>query len=406
MKITKLQARRFLLTHQNLRPPRRLRGKEGVMEYIRRVGCIQYDPLDMVGYNPNLVLQSRIEAYRPEYLYELLYSDRRLLDGWDKNMAIYALEDWPYFRRHREGAYGSHKGGYEQIQQAIPQIREAIRRLGPVSSKDLDFGEKVAWFWAPTRISKAALESMYFEGELIIHHKVGTRRFFDFAADHLPPELFRQPDPNLTAEAYFRWHVKRRIGAVGLLWGRPSDAWLGIKGLKSKERTEALTALEAEGEVIAVEVEGVKYQCYIRKEDWPELQGAAEGAAQEEQAAFIAPLDNLLWDRKLIAEIFGFEYIWEVYKPVTERQYGYYVLPVLCGDRFVARFEPRLDRGSKKLEILNWWWEADVTVTDALQQAVIGCFQAFLPYLGAKGIQLKGNSRKNLPWLKGHVEFD
>jgi uncharacterized protein YcaQ len=357
----------------------------------------------MVGYNPNLVLQSRVKDYEPKDLYELLYADRKLLDGWDKNMAIYAVEDWPYFRRRREEAYGSHKDGFEQIQEMVPQIREAIRLRGPVSSMDLDFGEKVAWFWAPTRIAKATLESMYFGGELIIHHKVGTKRFFDFAGNHLSADLLAAPEPNVTMDEYYQWSVKRRIGSVGLLWGRPSDAWLGIKGLKSKERTEALAQMEERGEVLRLEVEGIKYPCYIRQEDSPLLHKIIGEVAEDAQAAFIAPLDNLLWDRKLIVALFGFEYIWEVYKPVVERQYGYYVLPVLYGDQFVARFEPRLNKTTKKLEILNWWWEEDAVMTDGMQQALTQSLQAFMLYLDADGLQLEGNSRKNLPWLKGHL---
>jgi len=89
MKITKEQARQFILVYQKIIPARKLLGKEGVLEYIRRVGCIQFDPLNVVGHNPYLVLQSRIKNFKPEYLRELLYSDRKLLDGWDKNMAVY-----------------------------------------------------------------------------------------------------------------------------------------------------------------------------------------------------------------------------------------------------------------------------------------------------------------------------
>ena len=92
MQLTKKQARQFMLAHQKIIPARKLQGKEGILEYIRHVGCIQFDPLDVVGYNPYLVLQSRIENFKSEYLQELLYSDRKLLDGWDKNMSIYALE--------------------------------------------------------------------------------------------------------------------------------------------------------------------------------------------------------------------------------------------------------------------------------------------------------------------------
>ncbi len=402
MKITKKQARHFILAHQKISPPRKLQGKKGILDYIRQVGCIQFDPLNKVGYNSYLVLQSRIENFKPDYLQELLYFDRKLVDGWDKNMSIYAVEDWPYFTRYRERAYQFYGDASKPINKILPEVREAVNQRGPLSSIDLKFDTKVDWAWAPTRAARAALESMFFWGELIIHHKVGTRKLYDFAKKHLPSELLFKPDPNNTMEQYFDWNVKRRIGAVGLLWGRSSDVWLVISSLKSKERTEALSRLEERDEVVKIEVEDIKYPFYIRKEELPLLHEVVNGIDVEPEASFIAPLDNLLWDRKLIKEIFGFEYKWEVYTPVSERKYGYYVLPVLYGDRFVARFEPQFTKKTKKLKIINWWWEPDVVVSEEMKQALKRSFDHFSNYLGAIGIQLSSDSttKNHLSWLQ------
>lgn len=209
------------------------------------------------------------------------------------------------------------------------------------------------WSWAPTRAARAALESMYFWGELIIHHKVGTRKVYDFTKKYFPSELLSMPDPNITIEQYFEWKVKRRIGAVGLLWERSGDAWLGISWMKSKQRFDAFSRLKEKGEVIKVEVEKIKHPLYIRKEEVALLHEVLEKSDVEPQASFIAPLDNLLWDRKLIKEIFGFEYVWEVYKPISERRYGYYVLPVLYGDRFVAALNQGLIKKLANLRLLT-----------------------------------------------------
>ena len=402
MKITKKQARQFILVHQKIMPARKLQGKEGILEYIRRVGCIQFDPLNMVGYNSYLVLQSRIKNFKPEYLRELLYSDRKLLDGWDKNMAIYNIEDWPYFSRYREKAYQRHGGESNSISKILPEVRNALEQNGPLSSIDLKFDNKVDWSWAPTRAARAALESMYFWGELIIHHKIGTRKVYDFSKKHLSPELLSISDPNVTLEQYFEWKVKRRIGAVGLLWECSGDAWLGISWMKSEQRFDAFSRLKEKGEVMKIEVEKIKHPLYIRKEEVALLHEILEKSDVEPQASFIAPLDNLLWDRKLIKEIFGFEYIWEVYKPVSERRYGYYVLPVLYGESFVARFEPKFNKKTGKLEIINWWWEPNVIISEEMKQELIRCFEQFLYYLGATGIRLSKESdvTKNMKWLQ------
>ena len=105
-------------------------------------------------------------------------------------------------------------------------------------------------------------------------------------------------------------------------------------------------------------------------------------------ATFIGPLDNLIWDRDLIRWLFDFDYTWEVYKPAVQRKYGHYVLPVLYGDRFIARVEPIFDRKARVLTIVNWWWEAGVAPDDTLIAALDECLAAFGRYLGAAEVWL------------------
>jgi len=160
LKLTQKQAHRFILSHQGLSPPYSYDGKEGILDFIRHVGCIQFDPLDIVGRNPELVLHSRINDYRPAMLEELLYTDRKLLDAWDKMMAIYPVEDWPYLHyRQREAALRSQRRGSSHIKEVTPLVRQAIEERGPLSSIDLDYDRKVDWSWGPTRLAKVTLET-------------------------------------------------------------------------------------------------------------------------------------------------------------------------------------------------------------------------------------------------------
>jgi uncharacterized protein YcaQ len=201
-----------------LLPPYEVYGKEGIIEFINRVGCIQFDPLNIVGNNPELVLQSRVKDFRPNLLQELLYTDRKLLDGWDKMMAIYRTEDWPYFHyRQRDAAKRSQRRDSDVVKAIFPQVRKAIEKRGPLSSIDLDHDQKVDWSWGPTRLAKVALDDLYYLGELIIHHKVHTRKVYDLASRHIPAEVLSAPDPHKTGGHYHDWHVLRRIGGVGLL---------------------------------------------------------------------------------------------------------------------------------------------------------------------------------------------
>ncbi len=400
--ITDSQARRFLLKHQGLYPPRGAGGKADLMAYFARVGCIQYDPLNIVGHNSDLVLQSRIADFRPALLQEMLYADRLLVDGWDKVMSIYPVEDWPFFQRRRDAEVRWRERKGKELLAVLPQVREAIRTRGPLSSLELDFNDPINWPWGPTRMSRAALETLYFSGELIIHHKVHTRKVYDLADRHLSSDLLGAPDPNPSQEDFYAWALLRRIGGIGLLWNRASDAWVGINGLKSSERQAAIDHLLGEGKLVEVQVEGIAWPCYLRSADLPALQESLDADDPAPQAAIIAPLDNLLWDRRFIEDLFGFVYRWEVYKPAAQREYGYYVLPVLYGDRFVARFEPGRDKKNGVVTIKNWWWEADVEVNEEMQAALLVAFQYFLVYLGADHIVLgeEAAAVKGLAWME------
>lgn len=395
------QARRFILAQQGLWPPFELEGKVGVLGHIRRVGCIQFDPLNIVGQNPELVLQARVSDYSPGMLQELLYEDRKLLDGLDKNMAIYGVEDWPHFQRRRQSALRYYGDPSRPATEILPQVREAIEERGPLSSIDLDYSQTVDWSWAPTRLARAALESMYSWGELVIHHKVHTRKVYDFARNHIPEELLSAADPNETEEQYHDWYVLRRIGAVGLLWSRAGGAWLAMSGIKSKERQAAVARLLQQGKAAEVRIEGIAPPMYVRSEDMPRLNEVLDADGPEPRAAVVAPLDNLLWDRRLVKDLFGFDYVWEVYKPVAERRYGYYVLPILHGDRFIARFEPGRDKESGALIIKNWWWESGVSPSEGMRLDVRQCFDRFLRYLGTDHLQIddKTVERAGIGWL-------
>ncbi|WP_424358459.1 winged helix-turn-helix domain-containing protein [Methanocella sp. MCL-LM] len=399
--ITRQQARSFMLAHQGLWPPGGLEGKAGVAEYIRRVNCIQFDPLNIAGPNHELVLQARVKDFRSSMLQELLYQDRTLIDGWDKNMCIYPVEDWPYFRRTRERAKKKLGGQSHPISPYLDPVRREIEEKGPLTSADLAFDDKIDWPWGPTRVSRAALESMYFWGELVVHHKVGTRRVYDFACRHLPDALLNAPDRNRTDKQYYDWYVHRRIGSIGLLWNRAGDAWLGISGIKSKDRNDAIERLLRQEMIVQIGVEDISHPFYARSEDLACLEKVLrQRRSPQARASVLAPLDNLIWDRKLVKELFGFDYLWEVYKPVAERRYGYYVLPVLYGERFVARFEPgRGEDGA--LLIKNWWWEPEIEQTEELRSGLLACFCQFSDYLGAGRVTAdkKVSRREKLGWL-------
>ncbi|MFN2113900.1 MAG: winged helix-turn-helix domain-containing protein [Anaerolineales bacterium] len=401
--LTMAQARKTVLALQGLYPPRKWQGKRGVKEYFQQVRSIQFDPINVVGRNPDLVLQSRVQDYRPEMLDELLYEDRYLVDNWDKMASLSLVEDWPYFARHRarmEDIFGIPS---DVVMSLAPDMLEQIRREGPQCSLDYDFDRKTDWAWGPTRVARASLEGLFKMGKLGVHHRVNNRRYFDLIENLVPEEILNAADPNLSREEYQHWHVLRRVGALGLAHPNAGEQWGGIMGVKSARRRDIIRAQVDAGELLEVEIEELPgEQFYLRKDDEAILQEALEAEVLP-QAALIAPLDNLLWDRKSVSRLFDFNYMWEVYKPQKKRQYGYYVLPVLYMDRFVARLDPAFDRESAALTIQDWWWEPGVEITRDLIGAVKDCLADFLHYLDAKELRLSSELRKkrDLEWLVG-----
>ncbi|MFO7881315.1 MAG: winged helix DNA-binding domain-containing protein [Kosmotogaceae bacterium] len=347
---------------------------------------IQYDPLNKVGRNPDLVLQSRISDYKPYLLKDLLYKDRKLIDGWDKNRSIYLIEDWPFFERYRIRSVNRNRDN-RHIGKIIDLVRQTIHNKGPLSSIDLEFDKKIDWSWSPTRAARATLESMQTGGELIIFNRIGTRKIYDFTEKHLPDVVLNQPDPNKTDEDFIKWLVYRRIGSIGLMWNRSGDGWLGFHDIKKKDRSRAISELLKEGKLIDVSIEDINTPFYIKSDKEELLKSILIKDQNNKKAFIIAPLDNLLWDRKLVKELFGFEYVWEVYKPANERQFGYYVLPILYNDKFIARFEPVYNSKKKELVVKNWWWELGINQKNFID-AIKDCLKDFMKYLGATKIKI------------------
>ncbi|PZD97078.1 winged helix-turn-helix domain-containing protein [Paenibacillus sambharensis] len=390
IQLTTRQARQFLLLKHGLLGEYKFSGKLGVMEFVRQVGCIQYDPIDVCGKNAELVLQSRIQGFTKKMLDEILYQDRLLIDYPDKNLAIIPVEDWPYFERYREAAR-QHAKRYPEMEALTEQARTHIHNQGALSSDELQMDGGFSWqsaiHWSSgNNASRSVLEQMYSTGELIIHHKKGTRKYYDFSEKYIPPNLLHAPEPFEDELEHHKWRVLRRIGAVGLLWNRASDAWLNIWGLKAGQRNEVFRQLLNEDRIIAVTVEQMKDKLYCRKEDLPLIEVVLQNPAPKMRCELIAPLDNLLWDRKLINKLFGFDYTWEIYTPAIKRKFGYYVLPILYGESFIGRAEIMAERKAGRLVVKNIWYEDGIEPTEQIRTALNKCVQYFAIFNGCETI--------------------
>jgi uncharacterized protein YcaQ len=382
--LTARQARQFILLKHGLLGGRKFSGKQGVCDFIRQTGCIQFDPVDICGRNAELTLLSRVEGFVKETLNELLYKDRLLVDYPDKQLAIIPAEDWAYFERYRRASRDNGKN-YPEIKALAKKVRAIIEADGAVCSSDIKLDGGFYWrsaiHWsAGNNLSRSVLEQMYSAGELIIHHKNGTRKYYDLAERHIPAGILNAPEPLAKEFDHQKWRLLRRIGAVGLIWNRPSDAWLNIWGLDNETRGGIFRALCEEEAVAALDVEGIKEPLYCLVGDMPLVKTVLKNPELKPRCEFIAPLDPLLWDRKLIKKLFNFEYAWEIYTPPAKRKFGVYVLPVLYGEKFAGRVEAVRERKTKTLVVKNIWYEDNVKPSKKLKTALDACLKRFAAF--------------------------
>ena len=347
--ITKQQASQFILAKQGLIGSYKFFGKEGAYDYVCQAGCIQFDPVDVCGKNAELTLQSRVKGFKKSMLWELLYEDRKLVDYVDKELSIWPAKDWPYFASFRD--YSRRMGDtFKGMKELKKEARAYIKKHGPVCSDTLPIDGEIYWHsfihWSghwdkKSSAARSVLEQLYTDGELIIHHKKGSRKYYDLSKKHIPESILKAKNPCRDEYEFISWRVLRRIGAVGLLWDKNSTAFLGID-LKADLRKKVLSDLEVDKRIKAVMVEGIKVPFYYRAEDDALMQEVLAGSADLiPRMSFIAPLDPLLWDKALVKALWDFTYSWEIYTPASKRKYAYYTLPVLYGERFVEGIKLR-----------------------------------------------------------------
>ena len=235
------------------------------------------------------------------------------------------------------------------------------------------FGEPGSWYGS-TR-TKRILRSLWACGELVTHHRKGGRHYYDRPHRVIPAHHFALP-PLVDEAAYYRWIIMRRYMAAGIL--RPTaEAAIWSACNEAPKRKLALAQLVEAGSLTQLHI-GELTGPYYAPTDALKL---LDEPLSSPRMIFMGPLDSLLWDRKSLLQIFDFDYIWEVYKPAEQRKWGYYVLPVFYGDRFVARLDRRLEKGV--WTILHWWWEPDIIPDADLLDALSTAIENFLHYLRA-----------------------
>jgi uncharacterized protein YcaQ len=382
VKVTAEAARRFLVARQFLAPARSLTGgPAAVLEVFRRLGSIQFDPLAIAGRNHDLVLHARVADYEPAWC-DLLYERRELFETTNKALSFIPASEFPWFRTSW-GLKGPrfHADALAENADVAERVLERLRAEGPLSSADFEqeSGRTKDWFGMPENAVRSVLEAYTVAGVIGLARREGNLRYYDVIERLLPEELLAQEVPQ---REQLRHKLLSRYRAHGLL-GPGGAGGTFARIADPPERNELRKELLGLGALVPVEVEGTRGKRLVVAEELALLEAPPEPPPS---VAFVAPFDSLLWDTALLESVFDFEFVWEGFFPPAKRRWGWYVLPILFGDRLVGRIEPQIERDEGVVRVLNVWWENGFTpgraagFVDAMRDALA----AYLCFAGAE----------------------
>jgi uncharacterized protein len=395
--VTADAARRFLVARQLLAPARSVDGgPAGVLEVFRRLGSVQFDPLSVAGRNHDLVLHARVAGYDPAWCDDL-YERRELFEAYNKGLSLVPAREFPWFRANVSATYPRILAEHADVAE---HALERIRSDGPLSTRDFERrrGPLVDWFGAPTNVVRAVLEAYVMTGVLGLARRDGNRRYYDLIERLLPPEIVERKVP---LREQLRHKMLSRYRAHGLLGiGGGGDIFNGLGPAKPDPerpehpgRTALRNELVEEGEIVPVTVEGVRAKRFVLREEVELLKAPPEPPPS---LAFVPPFDPLVWDRGLLGSLFGFDYVWELFVPPAKRRWGWYVLPILFGDRLVARIEPRIERSEGCVRVLDLWWEGgfDPRRVEGFVDAMRAALRAYLGFAGVRRLEWAPHLRR------------
>jgi uncharacterized protein YcaQ len=401
-------ARRFILGKQGLWPGRRWRGIRGTAQAMRTIEYLQLDPLQIIARSQDITLHSRVLDYLPNMWEDVTYRQRKFFD-WGDWLAVRPMDELPYWRfimRHEIDREPRLRLIARDHAAAIDEMRRLLQERGVLSNRDFEMSMRTrTQSYRGRKDSALALYYLWLTGEVMTDHRERFERVYALTENVAPPELMYESDQ----ADVDRFLVRKEISFGGLSRiSRTSDSFR--RGEPDRAAKHVLETMLADGKIIEVQVEGWKALHYALGSDAKILRDLSAGRIPKawtplettttEEAVFLAPLDHVI-ARGRAKGLFDFDYVWEVYKPAHQRKFGYYTLPILWGDRLVARFDSKLDRTTNTFIILGFWLEDQLLgKDDAFADALALGFARFVKFLGANKMDAKAIS---VPLLRRRV---
>jgi uncharacterized protein len=356
--IPQAAVRRLAITAQRYAARARRGTTSEVEAAVRRLSCVQLDSISTVERSHRIVLGARIGTFPAESVTRLL-GGGRLIEYWAHEACLLPAVDWPLLRPAMQ--VGGRRW-YGEVDRTHPHLRDhvlaEIRARGPLGSRHFDGAARKGemWGWKP---AKRMLELLWNHGELVVAGRQGFQRLYDVPERVLPREILDAPTP--PEPQRLRELVERAVRGRGVLTERGVVEHWRLKGGAARVRG-AVDSLVSEGVIRRLAVDDGGAPVLVPGD--ADLDGRAPSSA-----ILLSPFDNLLWDRPFARRILGFDHLIEVYKPAPQRRYGYYVLPLLRGDRIVGRADLKSERASGELVVNAFHREDGVRASAALDDA-------------------------------------
>lgn len=382
-------ARTLMVAAQGLdRRGRRRATKADVLAAIRRMGVLQIDTISVVARSPYLVLWSRLGAYEPRWLEELL-AEGALFEYWAHEACFIPVEDFRLFR-HRmlnpEAMGWKYRAAFIQKHRAeVDRLLATVRERGPVRSADFERKDGAGGGWWEWKPEKRMLESLFTAGELMIARRDGFQRVYDVRERVLPS----WSDDQLPSEhEVARELALRAVRALGVARAK----WVADYFRTSKRATPPLLPrLADEGALLRVRVEGWKDDAFVHPEHAALAERAAAGEVRPALTTVLSPFDPLVWDRTRAEELFGFDYRLECYTPAPKRRWGYFVLPLLRRGALVGRIDAKAHRRDGVFEVKALFLERGVRVTGRLLADLAGALRDCAAWHGTPRIVVRAS---------------
>ena len=349
-----------------------------------RLGSIQYDPLKPLGRNVDLVLQSRVPDYQVGDWEPVAYQQRLVVDCWDKQACLALVSDWPFRRIYHDHFLKRwHDRIFVQYEEEVRATLKELNVKGPLTTLGfVDQSSKSEWqgSWYGPKLVKNILRALWDTGKVATHHREAGRHAYHLVEEIIPNKYLFFPKPTVVESV--RFLIRRRVQSAGLMRTRAQSSLWSLP-ITAQERLEQIRVMVSLGDLHCVMVDGVEYLCHVAPSS------ILDHYRLKPAMLFVAALDNLIWDRRSLKHLFSFDYVWEVYKPKEKRRWGYYVLPIIWGDRFVARMDGRCIDGH--WDISAWYWEDGYDIRDNTLRVLEDSVASFASYLRADRLTLPGD---------------